>query len=199
MDKELWKRIVRGMEKAGFKKAVEVSPDIKRKRKIAIIESIYERYPSYRFEHKWYTDHKGYKILFVKEKPVMEWTDINNHPYRNTIIKRIDAQIDKGLKKYGTPLYKNPLSMSERMDHLSEELVDGLQYIEHIKAGLTELQEQTTELVAKLGVIYHRLKRDECTVPSSVLCGLQEAMTQAHSIARGLINIGKTEDEPRCS
>ena len=123
-------------------------------------------------------------------------------PYRNAIIKRIDAQIDKGLKKYGTPLYKNPLSMNERMDHLSEELVDGLQYIEHIKAGLAELQEQTTELVAKLGVIYHRLKHDQYTeaaISPSVLCSLQEAMTQAHSIARGLINIGKTEDEPRCS
>lgn len=193
MDKELWKRIVKGMEKAGFKKVVEISPDIKRKREITILESIYGQYPSDRFERKWYTNHKGYKVLFVKEKPIME-----EDPYRNAIIKRIDAQIDKGLKKYGTPLYKNPLSMNERMDHLSEELVDGLQYIEHIKAGLAELQEQTTELVAKLGVIYHRLKHDAAVSPS-VLCSLQEAMTQAHSIARGLINIGKTEDEPRCS
>lgn len=54
--------------------------------------------------------------------------------YRDAVIARLDKQINKGKNKYGMTLEDNTnLTMSERHDHLAEELIDGLQYIEHLK------------------------------------------------------------------
>lgn len=55
--------------------------------------------------------------------------------YRNEIMRKMDAQIEKGLNKYGTTLEQNTgLSMEERLVHLQEELIDGLFYVEHLIA-----------------------------------------------------------------
>ena len=44
-------------------------------------------------------------------------------------------QTEKGVKKYGKRLEDNhDLKMTERLEYLEEELIDGLMYIEHIKA-----------------------------------------------------------------
>lgn len=54
--------------------------------------------------------------------------------YRDAVINRLDKQINKGKAKYGMTLEDNTeLTMNERCDHLAEELIDGLQYIEHLK------------------------------------------------------------------
>lgn len=54
--------------------------------------------------------------------------------YRDAVIARLDKQINKGKNKYGMTLEDNTqLKMTERHDHLAEELIDGLQYIEHLK------------------------------------------------------------------
>lgn len=53
--------------------------------------------------------------------------------YREQILARLDKQDEKGMAKYGTILEQNPADMVERLDHLAEELVDGLRYIEWIK------------------------------------------------------------------
>ena len=46
-------------------------------------------------------------------------------------------QTEKGIKTYGQTLEQNTnLSMIERLEYLEEELIDGLMYIEHIKAKL---------------------------------------------------------------
>ena len=51
-------------------------------------------------------------------------------------------QTEKGLKKYGQRLEDNTvLSMTERLEYLSEELIDALMYIEHIKQGLRDLMD----------------------------------------------------------
>lgn len=52
--------------------------------------------------------------------------------YDKRIIERLKRQREKGMKKYNTTLEENDLRLEERLNHLSEELVDGLQYIEHI-------------------------------------------------------------------
>lgn len=46
-------------------------------------------------------------------------------------------QTDKGIRTYGQTLEENTeLNMIDRLTYLEEELIDGLMYIEHIKAGL---------------------------------------------------------------
>ena len=54
--------------------------------------------------------------------------------YRTQIIDIIDRQIDKGIDKYGVKLEdNNALNNDERINHLMEELVDGLFYSLKIK------------------------------------------------------------------
>lgn len=44
-------------------------------------------------------------------------------------------QEEKGRKKYGVPLEENTtLTRRQRIEHLEEELIDGLKYCEHLKA-----------------------------------------------------------------
>lgn len=71
--------------------------------------------------------------------------------YRDAVIARLDKQINKGKNKYGMTLEDNTeLTMVERQDHLAEELIDGLQYIEHLKT--LELQRKPIMEDLLLGV-----------------------------------------------
>ena len=58
---------------------------------------------------------------------------MSNISYRQNIIDKIDQQIAKGKSKYGQVLEDNDLTMNEKLDHLQEELVDALFYIEHLR------------------------------------------------------------------
>lgn len=53
--------------------------------------------------------------------------------YRVKIIEKMDKQTEKGIKKYNAPLSEYPdMELEKRLEHLSEELIDGLFYIEHL-------------------------------------------------------------------
>ena len=58
------------------------------------------------------------------------------NPYWKRICKLSDKQRAKGMETYGQGLEMNPLTILERLTYLEEELIDGLMYIEHIKAWL---------------------------------------------------------------
>ena len=59
--------------------------------------------------------------------------------YRDNIVELIDRQREKGLKKYGQTLEQNTtLSTVQRIEHAQEELVDALQYLEHLKQAQTD-------------------------------------------------------------
>lgn len=64
------------------------------------------------------------------------WSDDN--PYWDKICAMAERQRLKGLIKYSRGLEDNPMVMIDRLEYLQEELIDGLMYIEHIKAKLTE-------------------------------------------------------------
>ena len=52
------------------------------------------------------------------------------------IILLLNKQANKGIDKYGVTLEDNTtLSTEQRIEHLQEELIDGLQYCEHLKAA----------------------------------------------------------------
>lgn len=54
--------------------------------------------------------------------------------YRDAIVALIDKQRAKGLEKYGQTLEDNTtLTNCQRIEHAQEELVDALQYLEHLK------------------------------------------------------------------
>jgi hypothetical protein len=54
-----------------------------------------------------------------------------------------------GLQKYGTTMDRHDLKPSEWIQHLQEELADGLQYAERIK-GAEKLLEEAREIIATL-------------------------------------------------
>lgn len=54
--------------------------------------------------------------------------------YRDALVELIDKQQAKGLAKYGQTLEENTtLTTDQRIEHAQEELVDALQYLEHLK------------------------------------------------------------------
>ena len=69
--------------------------------------------------------------------------------YFKNIIEMMKKQMDKGFYKYGVLLEDNTtLSRHQRIEHLQEELIDGLQYCEHLKETFND------ELTAN---DYHRM------------------------------------------
>lgn len=59
--------------------------------------------------------------------------------YWDNITKMYEKQRKKGIDTYGQTLEDNhSLTDIERLEYLEEELIDGLMYIEHIKAMIKE-------------------------------------------------------------
>lgn len=57
--------------------------------------------------------------------------------YWDNICEMQKKQTEKGIKTYGQTLEQNTnLTTLERIEYLQEELIDGLMYLEHLKADL---------------------------------------------------------------
>ena len=69
---------------------------------------------------------------------------------KDSVVESIKNQFDKrsslGIKKYGTTLNENELSLTEWMEHLKQELMDAILYIERskdeIRHGESSLQQE---------------------------------------------------------
>lgn len=75
---------------------------------------------------------KHYAILFGKEE--------DQNPYWERICNLSAKQRAKGMETYGQGLEANPADMLKRIEHLQEELIDSLYYLEWIKDGLNEIK-----------------------------------------------------------
>ena len=75
---------------------------------------------------------------WIDEADIGLYVKCDANPYWENICKLSEKQRTKGMKTYGQGLEDNPLSIIERLTYLEEELIDGLMYIEHIKAYLEE-------------------------------------------------------------
>lgn len=74
---------------------------------------------------EYYTDNASREVRAYMDKPV----------YQQRIEERIAAQVAKGREKYGVTLEDNgTLTEAQRIEHLEEELIDGLMYCEHLAA-----------------------------------------------------------------
>ena len=78
--------------------------------------------------------YKGDKPYWEGEKKESE------NPYWERICKLSERQRRKGMETYGQGLECNPMGVKMRLEFLEEELIDGLMYIEHIKAWLEEME-----------------------------------------------------------
>jgi NTP pyrophosphatase (non-canonical NTP hydrolase) len=73
---------------------------------------------------------------FSKKLLDMELKERQRKEYLQAIIQRFKGQAAKGFAKYGQPLELNRTDINDRLEHLSQELTDGLMYIEWIRDGL---------------------------------------------------------------
>lgn len=97
--------------------------------------------------------------------------------YEKNIIDRLHRQNKKGLEKYGMTLAQNKeLSMNERIEHLAEELTDGLQYIEHMKSHREATQLALIESLTELTIIAGKYDDED----------LMRIARGLHSIAKAL-------------
>ena len=63
-----------------------------------------------------------------------------DNPYWYTICKIADAQRSKGIETYGKGLEDNNLPVMDRINHIQEELIDALMYLEWLKEGMMNEQ-----------------------------------------------------------
>ena len=78
--------------------------------------------------------------------------------FRDPVVKRVVnkfvSRSDVGFKKYGVTLEQDPSKMFEWLNHLQEELMDAVLYLQKAKETYTEdLQE---DLLSDLEVIYEK-------------------------------------------
>lgn len=57
-----------------------------------------------------------------------------------SVMAKYVERSNTGLKKYGTPLTRNDLTLEQWINHLQEELMDATLYLERIKKDITLLQ-----------------------------------------------------------
>ena len=58
--------------------------------------------------------------------------------YKEQIVSKMEQQQQKGLEKYGQHLEENDLTIEQKLNHLEEELIDALFYIQHLKGANNE-------------------------------------------------------------
>lgn len=94
-------------------------------------ESIYD---AVKYCHKKLPEYHPLRVMTAEQWVCEQNTQNAPVSYRDNIVELIDRQRDKGLKKYGQTLEQNTtLSTLQRIEHAQEELVDALQYLEHLK------------------------------------------------------------------
>lgn len=67
------------------------------------------------------------------------------NPYWQRITALAEKQRAKGISKYGQGLEANPADILARINHLQEELIDGLMYCEWIKEWVQETTKNAFE------------------------------------------------------
>jgi NTP pyrophosphatase (non-canonical NTP hydrolase) len=73
------------------------------------------------------------------QKVLLKGEDVLFSSYWENICEIHRKQEIKGKKKYGVSLEENiSLTTEQRIEHLQEELIDGLKYCEHLKAGMRD-------------------------------------------------------------
>lgn len=95
--------------------------------------------------------------------------------YRQAIIDRLDSQRNKGVNKYGQPLELNRANIDERLEHLAQELTDGLEYIEWIKEHYAEINITNDLIISnKESIFLPKLRQELYASPLAQALQVQE-------------------------
>lgn len=95
---------------------------------------------------------------------------MDKNRYWEKIEKLQEKQREKGIKKYGIKLEDNIyLTQEERIQHLQEELIDGLMYCEHLKAGVKDLTANEYQFLALRTARTEQLEEAENKLLNGVL------------------------------
>lgn len=90
---------------------------------------------------------------FASEEPIGMEVDTE---YKRRINGLYDKQYHKGKGKYGVVLEENKaIGYNGRLDHLAEELMDGLQYIEHNRDILKSHEDDVIDVISTLMLMRH--------------------------------------------
>ena len=65
---------------------------------------------------------------------------MSTNPYWENINKLAERQRNKGIQTYGKGLEDNPADVITRIQHIEEELIDALMYLEWLKEGLNGIR-----------------------------------------------------------
>lgn len=119
-----------------------------------------------------------------------------NTEYGKRISALIEHQEMKGIAKYGETLEENiTLTTEQRVEHLAEELIDGLMYCEHLKEAIrgNHLRADDYQRAALRTAQIDKLSRDELLLNGLMgMCGeagecmdiLKKARFQGHELDR---------------
>ena len=190
VDKEIWIRMIRGMEHAGYRKVAQIHRHTSDRAQNKIIDKLESMFPKDRYDWKWHTDHNGNLTLFTKEcgqetitKPEHKQIKYDSM-YLDRIGERFRRQTEKGLEKYGILLEDNQeLGFEERTEHLAEELTDGLQYIEHLKELMDRHSQVLISAISELIILSSRSSipgREVKKIAQSLNNSLKELYGNAH-------------------
>ena len=65
----------------------------------------------------------------------------NTDPIVYSVVKKFNQRSDVGQRKYGTTLAREDLTKLEWVNHLQEELMDAILYLERLKTELNDKHE----------------------------------------------------------
>ena len=65
--------------------------------------------------------------------------EIEDQIVKSVLAKYVERS-NTGLKKYGTPLTRNDLTLEQWLEHLQEELMDATLYLERIKKDIALIE-----------------------------------------------------------
>lgn len=85
----------------------------------------------------------------VKEPEVLVFNKLNEDSIVNKVIESFKERSEVGYNKYGTNLDRKDLSPLEWLNHLQQELQDGILYAEKLKEDLSE-EKQTSYPLLKV-------------------------------------------------
>lgn len=192
ISRERWKQIKSGMAKNGWKRVMELHPDIPQDIKDSLVADSKVNYPEGAYQRQWYYSFNAYSVLFIR--PIAQpKAKAEDNKYREPIIERVDSQTMKGIDKYGTVLPQNKAPMPERLEHVAQELTDGLVYIEWIKEGYDKMADLADELTAILAVTATATRGYNPN--NKVRQNTERASNLANSLSRGLRSVGKNESK----
>ena len=81
-------------------------------------------------------------LEIIDDKEAIENDKKSGNPYWDRITALANKQRETGIKEYGRGLEDDTANIDIRLNRISEELIDALMYIEHLRDGIKEVKNE---------------------------------------------------------